>query len=411
MLTILDVKTDDGEYSLVHSGYIVEAATVHNVKTEFCELRELAPEKICEALGDWVFVRSVFDTNLDVLRASRGFLSDKIIMNSAMFFYPGSAHKYYQQLLFANHPEVCENSIKTVLVNAREQVSELLASDKICFPFVLKPNNGTESIGVHILRQETDLAKIRDFYDMIIEPYIEPECEWRVYIVGGTMIAAGRSINRLSPDFLNWEPETDTETLVKLREIAGAATSLVGLEYSGVDIIREKGTGKYFILETNILAALALPGFRKVTGEDMSRDIVEWFIERDKFVNQKLPLVKILTDYLVPRIRRLSQNTQDKVRKIMRGEKISTTASEENLCECFADKNLREKLEFLYQNPTTNLRERILDEAENSVSPLGNFLVDHHEISTTGLSTAHTLEKAATLSALYIAIKRPYMTT
>jgi hypothetical protein len=155
-----------------------------------------------------------------------------------------------------------------------------------------------------------------------------------------------------------------------------------------------------------------MPHYSKHTGENLPREVIDWFIERDKWVNQKLPLEQCLDDYLQPRLKRLTAVTQKRVKSILDfKEKPSDKLTELQIRKNFFNTALEDKLRFVYerlmrQATIPKITDIILGEAEKSVSWAGNFLVDNNDKTSTGLSTAHTLESGAPASAYYIAIQR-----
>jgi hypothetical protein len=336
-------------------------------------------------------------------------------MNSSLFVKPGTGNKYHQQLVFKN-TDLAEYALPTYPVDSRADVERLVRDGQLSLPLIIKPDNGSQATRVRVIRDLSELGKIDSFREMVAQAYIEFDYEWRVYVIGGTVMSAGRSANRIGdsdrPGFTDRLLETDDEVVTRLREISACAASLLGLEYSGVDIMRDKVTGKYHIIEANVLAAIAMPHYSKNTGENLPKEIIDWFCERDKLVNQRLPLEQCLEDYLAPRLRRLTQSTQDAVKAILeKNARPETETSEQELANSYFDFNLEDKLAFIYSELASGRRPGILDvvlsESENSVSWAGNFLVAAKPVNKNFVepSAKHTLENGACASAYYIAIK------
>ncbi|MBQ1453832.1 MAG: hypothetical protein IIZ23_07675, partial [Ruminococcus sp.] len=132
-----------------------------------------------------------------------------------------------------------------------------------------------------------ELDKITNFQNYVIEQYIEPECDWRVFVMGGTAVGIMRKFGDPEhlDNFVAWSSgrfrrkEDDQDTIEALSRIACRTAAVSRLEYTGVDIIRDKNTKKYYILETNFAAGW-MNGFTATTGVKIPELVLDWLSDR-----------------------------------------------------------------------------------------------------------------------------------
>ncbi|MDR0591393.1 MAG: hypothetical protein LBG75_02470 [Candidatus Nomurabacteria bacterium] len=412
MLSIIEDLTRTEE-QLVDTRLLVARAEEAGIKTQVCDFRDVDLTQKTK-LGEWIFTRIVKESRSSALMAARAYFKDKIVMNSALFLRPNSGNKFYQQLVFAS-TELSDYAIPTWPADSKNDILKLVENGRISLPLVVKPDNGSQGDRVRIVRSLAELDQAMDFARMVVQPYIEFDNEWRTYVMGGAALSSGCSKNSIGqnskPGGREMLLEGNQSITEVLNKISLLAASILELEYTGVDIMRDKISGKFYIIEANVLAAIAMPHYSRHTGENLPQEVVRWFIERDKLINQKLPLGRCLDDYLEPRLKRLTPETQKRVKAILDfKEKPANNLTEARAKNNFFNIPLEDKLKFLYdklnQGAKVKISSIILGEADKSVSWAGNFLVDRNDKTNTGLSTAHTLENGAAASAYYVAIKR-----
>jgi len=194
-----------------------------------------------------------------------------------------TSDKHFQQGLFMLDPFIRQYALPTFEAKTKANVLAYVRSGRVRFPLILKPRRGTAGKGITLIRTVEDLAKIDSVKDLLIERYVEPECDWRVFVIGGTAVGIMRKIgDEDNPgDFRAWSAgrtkflEDNPDTISTLSEIATRAAAVSRLEYAGVDIIREAKTGKYYILETNIAAGWS-NHFIQVTHVDIPVLVLDW---------------------------------------------------------------------------------------------------------------------------------------
>lgn len=218
-----------------------------------------------------------------------------------------TSDKHFQQGLFMMDPELKEAALPTFEAKNRKNVEAYLKGGRIGYPFVCKPRRGTTGDDIKLIRGEEDLAKITDWREVLIERYVEPDCDFRVFIIGGAVAGAMRKQGYPDKpdDFKAWcagitkATEEDPEVLAVIGRMAAKAAEVSGLEYAGVDIIREKGTGRYYLLETNIAAGWS--NFTPVTGVNIAEKVLDWFEARREYKGRRKPLEEIVSQYIEQR--------------------------------------------------------------------------------------------------------------
>ena len=199
-----------------------------------------------------------------------------------------TSDKHFQQGLFLLDPFLKDYALPTYEAKNKANVMSYVKGKRVHFPIVLKYRYGTAGKNITLIRNEADLDKIKDFTNLLIEQYIDTECDWRVFVIGGAAVGTMRKIGdeEHPEDFISWSAgrkkvtEEDPKILKELSKIATRAAKVSGLDYTGVDIIREKGTKKLYILETNFAAGWM--NFIPVTKINIPDLVIDWFENRLK---------------------------------------------------------------------------------------------------------------------------------
>ncbi|MDP2210828.1 MAG: RimK family alpha-L-glutamate ligase [Candidatus Aquicultor sp.] len=151
---------------------------------------------------------------------------------------------------------------------------------------IVKPIYGFQGYGVIRVKSSarssrTQVKRILDEHKVIyLQEYIpNPGRDIRAFVVGGEVVA---SIYRLAPSG-RWKTNLHAgavpvvyELTDEQRVLAVRASSVLGLDYTGVDII--EGPDGDCVLEVN--GAPAWGGIMQATGRDVAKDIVEHILRR-----------------------------------------------------------------------------------------------------------------------------------
>lgn len=319
-----------------------------------------------------------------------------------------TSDKHYQQGLFLLDPVLKEYALPTFRAKRKSNVMSYIRGQRVSFPIILKHHRGTTGNDITLIHSEKELEKFEHFELMVIERYIEADYDWRVFVIGGAPVGAMRkSGNPDDPEnFKKWcagytkAREEDEEVLETIGKIACRAAAVSGLNYAGVDIIRDKNTGKYYLLETNIAAGWK--NFVEPTGINIPDLVMDWF--SDMTEGQDLPLNKAVQLYVENRKQYLPKKTQEIYEKILAGEKgITKKAAKEFQHErkkyLYDTGLIFKKLAAAYEDLTESKKpknyQNLIEEIEQMpLSWAGNFIGPE-----TGI-----LELGAILSALYLFI-------
>lgn len=199
-----------------------------------------------------------------------------------------TSDKHFQQGLFLLDPFLKDFALPTFEAKSKANVMSYIKGKRVHFPIVLKYRYGTAGKNITLIKDESDLEKVKDFTNLLIEQYIEPECDYRVFVVGNKAVGTMRKCGDKNhpEDFVSWSAgrhktlEEDPKTAKLLDKIAIRAAKVSGLDYTGVDIIREKGTDHFYILETNFAAGWM--NFIPVTKINIPDLVLDWFEEQLK---------------------------------------------------------------------------------------------------------------------------------
>ncbi len=170
---------------------------------------------------------------------------------------------------------VCESEAQ-----ARDCLSAAIARGEA---LVLKPLFGSQGQGLRLLRQQADLpgpAAVRGVY--YLQRYLPPRKEvhedLRVLVIGGRAVAAMR---RRSDHWITNRAQGARCEPLPLREelcrLAVRACELTGVEYGGVDLMRDRD-GRLLVTEVNSMPAWR--GLQQATGIEIAPLLVEDFLDR-----------------------------------------------------------------------------------------------------------------------------------
>ncbi|MBR5647541.1 hypothetical protein IKW73_01170 [Candidatus Saccharibacteria bacterium] len=352
-------------------------------------------------------------TNNNYVEAERLFFylkkNHKIVMNAdAAGARAATSDKHFQQGLFLLDPFLKKHALPTFEAKHKLNVMSYIKGDRVHFPILLKYRYGTAGRDIILIKNEAELDKVKSFKGFLIEQYIEAECDWRVFVIGGTPVGIMRKIGDTDhPDnFVAWSGgrekflEEDQDMIEILGKIACRAAAVSRLEYTGVDILKEKGTGKLYLLETNYAAGWL--NFTSATNINIPDLVIDWFVDRAEGLSQ--PIEKAVKTYIEHRKKYLSRETSAAYDAILKGEKGIT----EKIAHLFKDEDSK----YLYDTGTIfnklSKAYKDLTESKDKDSKKYDGLakeIEEMPLSWTGNfigPEAGTIEEGAILSALYL---------
>ena len=148
---------------------------------------------------------------------------------------------------------------------------------------VLKPLFGSQGAGLIRLRRGMDIPE-SEAYNGVYYLQRFVDCggdawhDWRVFVIGGTaraaMLRRGMTwVNNVAQGARCAKAELEPD----LRRLAEEATRAVGMDYAGIDIIRDRH-GTAYVLEVNSIPAWK--GLQTVSKVDLALCLAEDFIAR-----------------------------------------------------------------------------------------------------------------------------------
>ena len=154
---------------------------------------------------------------------------------------------------------------------------------------VVKSNNGSMGYGVSVLDSHISFVSFMEFVtnkfqavDILIQPFVESNNEdYRVFVVGNRIVAGmKRRANGIEfrANVSKGGLGIKFKVSKKMAGIAIRATKILGLDYAGVDIIKDK-KGDLMIVEVNSNPGLKI---ENATGINIAGEIIKHCIKKSK---------------------------------------------------------------------------------------------------------------------------------
>lgn len=346
-------------------GRKVNYRTINDMKTQTAEagwgyrvLEEIPKEDVAkcnfrEYFSDYVMWRDLNDNNspAEVMRILKWIDLNKDIISINTHLVGGrafSSDKYYQHGLYGMDPVLKKNTPMVYPVKNVNEVIDLVKKGLLNYPLVLKERLGTTGKGIVLVPDEDYLRNhVKGVWRMIMaEPYIVGDYDWRVFVVGGVAVGAMRKFVDKIDDPGNFVAksagkdkvaEDDPEILAEISKIACKMAAVCGLEYSGCDIIRDKYTKKYYVLETNNSAGWQ-NRFNDITGLNMGQILLSWF--DDMSVLKEKGFYEGVKTYFENRTKYLSKENRDRCEKILNWKEKPKQLKDDNMVACLQNKYL-----------------------------------------------------------------------
>lgn len=188
--------------------------------------------------------------------------------------YCGGANKALQQLVFLQSGlGVIDSKIYSSLAYVNRE--------ELCrYPFVVKTLKG--SGGVEVTKVDDDGTRFNVFtnnepQNLLVQTHVEGGVDYRVIVVGGEVLGVmgrkakeGVFVTNVSAGGSTFFVEVDDE----FGKLAVEAARALGLEYSGVDLIRHNNELR--VVEVN--AAAEFCGFEDCSGINVAQKIIEYLL-------------------------------------------------------------------------------------------------------------------------------------
>lgn len=151
---------------------------------------------------------------------------------------------------------------KTYFCSKKKLLKQLpYITEELGFPFLVKATVGWGGSHVHIINTNEDFFNIvpdlPDHKKYICQKYIPNDFDYRI-IVGNGAVLSGEKRIRHSNEFRNnvalgaIEHFLDLEEIPqRVKELAIESARICNLSWAGIDIVADKHTGKFYVLEVN----------------------------------------------------------------------------------------------------------------------------------------------------------------
>ncbi|HJX46099.1 MAG TPA: ATP-grasp domain-containing protein [Patescibacteria group bacterium] len=139
-----------------------------------------------------------------------------------------------------------------------------LLKEKLRVPFVAKDLQSQRGKGVFLIKNESDLEKLKNLYpemrtnQYMFQEYVEKDHEYRLLVLGEKVAVWEEKIAQKENEFRNNVALGAKEVFFKkedlpgnYEEIAVNAVKILKMQIAGVDLMTEKGTNKAYLLEVN----------------------------------------------------------------------------------------------------------------------------------------------------------------
>ena len=170
-------------------------------------------------------------------------------------------YKSEQQAILKRHAKAAKEvrTIDTFLAGDSVELKGLIKDGRLNYPFIAKPNFGRCGVGIVLVKDEQDLAKLNDLHTYVFQNFIPNDGDYRVLVIGGVahMVFKRVATKNSKRQYLNNLSQggerlgvTDSSMHQKLAKVGSIIAAMFGYTVCGVDILEGKDGGLYF-LEVN----------------------------------------------------------------------------------------------------------------------------------------------------------------
>lgn len=180
---------------------------------------------------------------------------------------------------------------KTVFANHKDEIGKILKN--LSFPMVAKENRSRQGKQVFLLKNKKELGRFlhcknalrtMDTPTYLFQEFIPSDCDIRVLVLGYKVLGA---IERRAGRPGEFRCNVALGGIAKLasitpemRRLAVSSARLEKFEFAGIDLIKHKETGKYYILEVN--RSPEFEGFMEATGIDVPYEAMKYYYRKLK---------------------------------------------------------------------------------------------------------------------------------
>lgn len=231
---------------------------------------------------DLVFVRSVgkYHEEMTILADYCKTQGVKLLERALQQGNVDRDHKSYEALRLLGaglgYPKSYFSSPKKIL-------SYLQREDR--WPIVIKDTGGKLGRAAYFVRDfeiAKEIFKGRVKKNYVVQEYIENDGEYRVWVIGGKILGAMHRPMRIGEfEMVGVVGKSKPVELDKdMKELALKAVEALDVDAAGIDMVRDKKSGKPYILEVNRAAVFGT--FERITGLNVVGAIMKWLVGQVK---------------------------------------------------------------------------------------------------------------------------------
>jgi len=138
-------------------------------------------------------------------------------------------------------------------------------------------------MGTFWIRNEADFKEVVGDRGFLIQPYVPNDGDYRLFVVGYKTLGGFKRMPKEEKVVMNKSIGKSVGLEVVPEDVAREAEKAcraLGVEVAGVDLIRNKDTGKVYIVEVNEAPQYKI--FEKRTGKNAVKAVVEYLIKKAK---------------------------------------------------------------------------------------------------------------------------------
>jgi RimK family alpha-L-glutamate ligase len=170
---------------------------------------------------------------------------------------------------------------KTYTFNSGKTCDIEFVESNFTYPLVLKPAHGSKGRGVQIIKNNSEFKKALNSIKeeiLMIQEFLPNDCDYRIYFIGDKHAFTARRSSTDEKEFRNNISLGGKSKFVNLNynqmQIAKKAHECMGFYVSGVDLIENKETGEWYVLEVN-----SAPQFSGFGDKKFCEDIIQIFAD------------------------------------------------------------------------------------------------------------------------------------
>lgn len=147
---------------------------------------------------------------------------------------------------------------KTYTFNSKSTCDISFVEENFTYPLVIKPAHGSQGRGVEIIKNrkefQSTLEALKERF-LMIQEFIPNDCDYRLFFIGGQNIFSVKRSSSDKKEFRNNVSLGGTAEIIDIPieqlTLAKRAHDCLNFYISGVDLVQNKETKEWYVLEVN----------------------------------------------------------------------------------------------------------------------------------------------------------------